>query len=193
LISDLFFVITSGNRRKSRIPNPAGKIYGSLSASVDHVGDFTPQTPDGQGEDPCERPVHSGTPADFQHSCRSPLNRDFPESRKPRSSGSSALKTVALGRASTHSSRLMTTSCPGVSGHSLKHSLDPAYSLSCAASVSCAETSGVSAPGMVCTAMRLRWTQFDRKIHLRKGGSCRQFISRLSSMKGSVSIRGLYR
>jgi hypothetical protein len=102
LISDLFFAINSGNRRKSRIPTPAGKIYGSLSASADHVGVFNLPGTGWTGEDHCERPVHSGTPADFQHSCRNPLNRDFSGVPKAPVFKLRCLKAAAWGRASTH-------------------------------------------------------------------------------------------
>lgn len=148
-----------------------------------------------EGGKPVRETGSSRTPADLQNSCRSPLTRDFPGVPKAPVVRTHHLENRWPGGGSTLILASRQTSCPGLSGHLLKHSTDLAYSHSCAASVTFAETSGVSAPETAGTAIELRWTQFDQKIHLRKGGSCRQPISHRSSssMKGSVSIRGLYR
>jgi len=95
------------------ISNPAGKIYGSEPASVDHVRVFDLLDTGWRGEDRCERPDHPGTPADSQDSRRSPLIRDFSGVPKATLSGKPALKAGAWGRASTHS-HLMTNAMPGL-------------------------------------------------------------------------------
>jgi len=129
LISDLFFVITTSNWRNlaSRIPRAR---YTAVSGKRGSRKGFRPPRHRMDGRRQRERPDHSGT---FRspNSCRSPLNRDFPESRKPRSSGRVTLKTAAWAGPPLMLASLQ-TSCPGWSGHSQKVILDPAYSQLCA-------------------------------------------------------------
>lgn len=124
LISEPFFVITSGNQKSSSNTVSYGQVTAFSGKCLSRKG-FRPPRHRGKLENLSERSDQCGTHADSRNSCRKSRNRGFfgiPNAPVVRPSG---------GRAFTHS-RLIKTSCQGFPGHRLNHSFHHSDSQSCA-------------------------------------------------------------